>query len=77
MHYREYAWSSKRKRARGGFIEHAAEREDIRTRVESFPARLLGRHIERSAEDRPFARQIHQGERFPVHPVGDRADDFG
>ena len=36
------------------FVEHGAEREDIRSRIRGFPLRLFGRHVGGGAEDRPF-----------------------
>src|SRR5262245_9920773 len=42
-----------RRAPRGHFIKHDAQAENVRARVHSQTARLFGRHVSRSAHDRP------------------------
>ena len=56
---REGRLAVERRRAGRGFVQHAAEAEQIGAVIDFVAAGLLGSHVERRAGDEPRARQFH------------------
>ena len=77
MQGRKYAEAAERQLARGRFIQHTAQRENIRAFIQQLAPRLLRRHVGNRAQNRALGGEIVHRRSFFIDLFGQRTNHFG